>query len=86
MAVSENTTRVLEYIKEHNGELMTYETIAEALGLTPKQVNPMITYWTREREGNTPPVVVRSEPVEVTLTGEDDKPMVKKVRYISYVG
>lgn len=86
MAASENTMKVLEYLKEHTGEMITQDTIAEALGLTAKQVNPMVTYWTREREGNTPPVVVRSEPVEVTVNDAEGKPTTKKVRYISFVG
>ena len=86
MAVSENTMKVLDFLKEHVGEMLTYEDVAAGVGVTPKQVNPMITYWTREREGNTPPVVVRSEPVEVTVMDEDNKPTTKKVRYISYVG
>ena len=83
MAASENTVKVLEYCKEHVGEMITQETIAEALGLTPKQVNPMVTYWATARGGNK---VVRSEPVEVTVNDEEGKPTTKKVRYISYVG
>lgn len=83
MAVSENTTRVLEYLKEHNGEMITHETLADALGLTVKQVIPMVTYWATARGGN---VVMRSEPVEVTVNDDEGKPTVKKVRYISYIG
>ena len=64
MAASENTVKVLEYCKEHVGEMITQETIAEALGLTPKQVNPMVTYWATARGGN---VLQRSEPVETTV-------------------
>ena len=86
MAASENTMKVLDFLKEHTGELITQDDIAEAIGVTVKQVNPMITYWTREREGNTPPVVVRAEPVEITVTDEEGNPKTKKVRYISYVG
>ena len=85
MAVSENTMKVLEFLKEHTGEMLTYEDVARGIGVTPKQVNPMITYWTREREGNTPAQVVRSEPVEVTVNDAEGKPTTKKVRYISYV-
>ena len=83
MAVSENTQNVLNYLKEHTGEMITHETLAEALGLTVKQVIPMVTYWATARGGN---VVVRSEPVEVTVNDADGQPTVKKVRYISYVG
>lgn len=83
MAVSENTQKVLEYCKNHVGEMITQETIAEALGLTPKQVNPMVTYWATARGGN---VLQRSEQVETTVMDAEGKPTVKKVRYISYVG
>lgn len=83
MAVSENTQNVLNYLKEHNGEMITHETLADALGLTVKQVIPMVTYWATARGGN---VVVRSEPVEVTVNDDEGKPTVKKVRYISYIG
>jgi hypothetical protein len=83
MAASENTMKVLEYCKEHVGEMITQDTIAEALGLTAKQVNPMVTYWATARGGN---VLQRSEPVEVTLTDAEGKPVTKKVRYISYIG
>ena len=83
MAASENTMKVLEYCKEHVGEMITQDTIAEVLGLTAKQVNPMVTYWATARGGN---VLQRSEPVEVTLTDAEGKPVTKKVRYISYIG
>lgn len=83
MAASENTLKVLDYLKEHVGEMITQETIANALGLTPKQVNPMVTYWATARGGN---VVERSEPVEVVVNDAEGKPVTKKVRYISYIG
>lgn len=83
MAISENTTKVLEYCKEHVGEMITQDVIAEALGLTAKQVNPMVTYWATARGGN---VLQRSDPVEVTVTDAEGNPTTKKVRYISYVG
>ena len=44
MAISENTQKVLDYLKEHTGEMITHETLAEHLGCTVKQVIPMVTY------------------------------------------
>lgn len=79
MAISENTTRVLEYLKAHTGEMITNDSLAAALGLSPKATIPMVNYWAGPRGGN---VVTRSEPVEVT----DAEGNVKKVKYISYVG
>ena len=83
MAISENTQNVLNYLKEHTGEMITNYTLAEALGLSPKATIPMVNYWAGPRGGN---VVVRSEPVEVTVNDDEGKPTTKKVRYISYVG
>ena len=83
MAISENTQKVLDYLMNHQGEMITHETLAEELGCTVKQVIPMVTYWATARGGNK---VVRSEPVEVTVTDDEGKPATKKVRYISYVG
>lgn len=83
MAVSENTQKVLDYLKDHQGEMITHETLANAIGCTVKQVIPMVTYWATERGGNK---VVRSEPVDITVTDDNGNPTTKKVRYISYVG
>lgn len=83
MAISENTQKVLDYLMNHQGEMITHETLAEELGCTVKQVIPMVTYWATARGGNK---VVRSEPVEVTVNDDEGKPVTKKVRYISYVG
>jgi len=83
MAISENTQKVLDYLKDHQGEMITHETLAEHLGCTVKQVIPMVTYWATARGGNK---AMRSEPVEVTVNDEEGKPTTKKVRYISYVG
>lgn len=83
MAISENTQNVLNYLKEHTGEMITNDTLAEALGLSPKATIPMVNYWAGPRGGN---VVVRSEPVEVTVNDAEGKPVTKKVRYISYIG
>lgn len=83
MAISENTQKVLDYLKDHQGEMITHETLANELGCTVKQVIPMVNYWAGPRGGN---VVVRSEPVEVTVNDAEGKPVTKKVKYISYVG
>lgn len=80
MAISENTTRVLDYLKEHTGEMITNDSLAEALELSPKSTIPMVNYWVKQG------VVVRSEPVEIVVNDADDKPVTKKVKYISYIG
>ena len=80
MAISENTTRVLEYLKEHTGDMITNDMLAEALELSPKSTIPMVNYWVKQG------LVVRSEPVEVTVTNAEGNPTTKSVKYISYVG
>ena len=76
MAISENTTRVLEYLKEHTGDMITNDSLAEALDLSPKSTIPMVNYWVKQG------VVVRSEPVEVTVKDAEGKPTTKNVKYI----
>lgn len=77
--VSENTMKVLDFLKEHAGETITNDDIAFALGLSPRATVPMVNYWASARGGN---VVMRSEPEEIT----DSNGNVKKIRYITYVG
>ena len=42
-ALKENSRLVLDYVKAHDGENFTAIDIAEALGLTAKQVNGIVT-------------------------------------------
>lgn len=41
--MKENSKKVLEYLKEVNGENVTAADIADACGLTTKQVNGIVT-------------------------------------------
>ena len=43
MALSENSLKVLNYLKENQGVQMTAKDIADALGLGVKQVNGSVT-------------------------------------------
>jgi len=80
MELTENTTKVLNYLKEHTGEMITNDMLAAGTGFSPKQTIPMVTRLVKEN------LAVRSEPVEVTVNDAEGKPTTKKVRYISYVG
>ena len=42
-AMKENTRKVLDYLKEHNGENLTAADVAEALGLEKRQVDGIFT-------------------------------------------
>lgn len=42
-SISENSLKVLNYLKEHNGEKMTASDIGEALGMEKKSVDGIVT-------------------------------------------
>ncbi len=77
--ISESTQKVLEYVKNHSGEMLTKEMIAKALGLTPKEVVPMINYWAGPRGGF---VIGRTDPQEVV----DENGVKKTIKYVYYKG
>ena len=43
MAMSENSKKVITFLKENNGKKVTSEDVANALGLTKKQVDGCFT-------------------------------------------
>lgn len=49
-ALKENSRLVLDYVKAHDGENFTANDIAEALGLTAKQVNGIVTSAFQRKE------------------------------------
>ena len=48
MAMKENTKAVLNYLKEHNGEKLTNTDIADALGLTARQVTGSVNSFVKK--------------------------------------
>lgn len=48
MAMKENTKAIFNYLKEHNGEKLTNTDIADALGLTSKQVTGSVNSFVRK--------------------------------------
>lgn len=50
MAMKENSKKVLEYLKEVHGADVTANDIAEACGLTTKQVNGIVTAALQRKE------------------------------------
>lgn len=75
MALSENTKKVLDYVKEHDGDQFTANDIAEVLGLNPRSVNGTITAL--QRKG-----FVARVPAEIELTTEEGKTVTKKINFI----
>lgn len=73
MAMKENTKAIFNYLKEHNGEKLTNTDIADALGLTSKQVTGSVNSFVRKGWAQ------RSEAVNVEL--EDGTQ--KSVKFIS---
>lgn len=73
MAMKENTKAIFNYLKEHNGEKLTNTDIADALGLTSKQVTGSVNSFVRKGWAQ------RSDAVNVEL--EDGTQ--KAVKFIS---
>ena len=69
----ENTKAIFNYLKEHNGEKLTDTDIADALGLTSKQVTGSVNSFVRKGWAQ------RSDAVNVEL--EDGTQ--KSVKFIS---
>ena len=71
--MKENTKAIFNYLKEHNGEKLTNTDIADALGLTSKQVTGSVNSFVRKGWAQ------RSDAVNVEL--EDGTQ--KSVKFIS---
>lgn len=50
MAMSENSKKVIAFLKENNGKNLTSEDVANALGLTKKQVDGCFTSAVQKKE------------------------------------
>ena len=62
MAMSENTVRVLNYLKEHNGEQLTAADVAADLGIDDKRkVDGSFTALTRKHLGVRTPAEIELE-------------------------
>ena len=48
-AMKENTRKIFDYVKEHDGEDFTAKDIAAALDLNPKSVNGSITAFAKKK-------------------------------------
>lgn len=71
-AMKENTKAILNYLKENNGEQITAQEIADALGLGVRSVIGSVNSFVKKEWA------VRTEPVKVEIDGEK-----KDVRFIS---
>ena len=69
MALSENSRKVFDYVKEINGANVTAADIASALELTDKQVNGIVTS-AFQRKG-----LMERVPAEITLEDGSHKPV-----------
>lgn len=77
--VKENSYLVYQYVKEHESENITHEDIADATGLSPRQVTGIITMTfcrNRDEDKNEIPLMERI-PGEVTVD-KNGKPKVPK--------
>jgi len=81
MKLKENSLLVYNYVKEHQAENITADDIAEALGLTSRQVNGIVTMaFQRHKDADKNEV-----PLMVRVSGDpytDDKGKAKVPKYI----
>ena len=68
-AVSEKSLEVLDYLKEHKGENMTAQDIADALGMEKKSVDGIVTSGL-QRKGYAERI-----PAEIELEDGSHKPV-----------
>lgn len=77
MALKENSLKVLNYVREHDGENMTAADIAEGTGLEIKSVNGIVTAAFQKKG------LMERTPAEIEVTAEDGKTAHKAVKFIS---
>lgn len=77
MALKENSLKVLEYVRAHNGENMTAADIAEGTGLEVRSVNGIVTSAFQKKG-----LMVRT-PAQIEVEDEEGKTKYKDVKFIS---
>ena len=77
MALKENSLKVLNYVKAHNGENMTAADIAEGTGLQVRSVNGIVTSAFQKKG-----LMVRT-PAEIEVEDAEGKVSHKSVKFIS---
>lgn len=76
MALKENSLKVLEYVRAHDGENMTAADIAEGTGLEVRSVNGIVTSAFQKKG-----LMVRT-PAQIKVE-EDGQEKYKDVKFIS---
>lgn len=76
MALKENSLKVLEYVRAHDGENMTAADIAEGTGLEVRSVNGIVTSAFQKKG-----LMVRT-PAQIEVE-EDGQKKYKDVKFIS---
>ena len=77
MAMKENSKKVLNYLKEINGENVTAADVASALGLEKRQVDGIFTSAIQRKQ-----LGVRT-PAEVEVVNEEGNIVHKQVKFLS---
>ena len=81
MKLKENSFLVYNYVKDHEAENITANDIAEAIGLSPRQVNGIVTMAFqrhKDKDKNEVPLMVRV-PAEIE---DADSGLHKAVKFI----
>ena len=87
MKLKQNSLLVYEFVKEHEDENITADDIAEATGLTSRQVNGIITmaFCRHKNEDKVEEPLMERIPGEVTVDGAG-KPKVPKYIKLTTAG
>lgn len=87
MKLKENSKLVYEYVKEHENENITADDIAEAVDLTSRQVNGIVTmaFCRHKNEDKVEEPLMERVPGEVVVDGAG-KPKVPKYIKLTAVG
>ncbi len=87
MKLKENSFLVYNYVKEHEAENITANDIAEAVGLSPRQVNGIVTMaFQRHKDENKVEVPLMERiPGEIKVD-EKGKPVVAKYIHLTDAG
>jgi len=74
--MSDNTAKILNYLKEMNGENVTAKDIAEALDLDVRVVNGAVTSGLQKKE------LAERIPATIEVQNEDGATVTKEVKFI----
>lgn len=87
MRLKENSKIVYNYVKDHEGENVTAKDIADATGLTPRQVNGIITMaFQRHRDADKNEIPLMERVPGEPTSDERGKAVIPKYIHLTDAG